>query len=189
MANAVQAFIERQGMKLPAGAEPVLIAGEPGLHIESVRPAVKAVMIDGIKSFVSGLATGGHTLTPEQVYEFTERIINPRPPRTERKAPVAPPAGEQEMTPHEDSRARAIFNASEQAKPIGPADFDFAIADEQPLMEAPRDSNLAMPEPRPQARSNRILGMTPTQVAVIAGLGLALLCLLAVFAYIISTAS
>src|SRR5215510_11519171 len=56
MANAVQVFIERQGVKLPASPEPVLIAGDPGLHIESVRPAIKTMMIDGIKSFVSGLA-------------------------------------------------------------------------------------------------------------------------------------
>ncbi|HMD80542.1 MAG TPA: NERD domain-containing protein, partial [Anaerolineales bacterium] len=79
MANAVQAFIERQGVKLPASPEPVLIAGDPGLHIESVRPAIKVMMIDGIKSFVSGLATGRAVMSPEQVFDFTERILNPRP--------------------------------------------------------------------------------------------------------------
>src|SRR5262245_11158473 len=72
MANAVRAFIERQGVKLPVNLEPVLISGNPGLHIESVRPAIRVVMIDGIKSFVSGLATATPVLRAEAVHEFTE---------------------------------------------------------------------------------------------------------------------
>ena len=58
MANAVKAFIERQGVKLPVEIEPVLIAGKPGLAHRIGRPAIKVMMIDGIKSFASGLATG-----------------------------------------------------------------------------------------------------------------------------------
>jgi hypothetical protein len=66
MARALQAFIERQGVKVPTSIDAVLIAGEPGLHIDSVRPAIK-VMIDGIKSFVSGLATGRPVISAEAV--------------------------------------------------------------------------------------------------------------------------
>src|SRR5215216_4621766 len=50
MAKALRSFIVRQGVKLPVDIEPVLIAGDPGLHIESVRPAIRVLMIDGIKS-------------------------------------------------------------------------------------------------------------------------------------------
>src|SRR5512133_4358596 len=35
MAKALRVFIVRQGTKLPVEIEPVLIAGDPGLHIES----------------------------------------------------------------------------------------------------------------------------------------------------------
>jgi len=201
MANAVKAFIERQGMKLPVNIEPVLIAGDPGLHIDSVRPAIKVMMIDGIKSFVSGLATGRPVLSAEAVYEFSERIINPHPPKSEKKGPVAPPAPEpraaweQEPPLQEVSRARAIFNASEEAKPFSPADFDFAMTNEEPSIEVTpaatlsgtrlRESNPAMPLPRPKPSSNRILGMTPIQLAVIVVLGLALMCIIAGFAYVI----
>ena len=62
MAAAVKAFIERQGVKLPVPIEPVLIAANPGLHVESVKPAVRVMMIDGIKSFVTGLSTAGRVL-------------------------------------------------------------------------------------------------------------------------------
>src|SRR5919109_4615348 len=101
MAAAVKAFIERQGVKLPIDIEPVLIAANPGLHIESVRPAIRVMMIDGIKSFVSGLGTGPPVLRPEAVHEFTERIVNPRPVRKDTAAaPVAAPrvAWEEEKT-------------------------------------------------------------------------------------------
>src|SRR5215208_1535301 len=65
MAKAVTRFIERQGVKLPINIEPVIIAANPGLHIEAVRPAIKVIMIDGVKSFVSGLATATPILKAE----------------------------------------------------------------------------------------------------------------------------
>src|SRR5215207_69890 len=66
MAKALKAFIERQGVKVTINIEPVLIAGDPGLHIESARPAIKVMMIDGIKSFVANLATGHPVFSNEQ---------------------------------------------------------------------------------------------------------------------------
>ena len=199
MASAVQSFIERQGVKLPASPEPVLIAGDPGLHIESVRPAIKTMMIDGIKSFVSGLAIGKAVLSPEQVFDYTERIINPRPPRPPQKEPVtAPhvepfPSWEQDYSHQEVSRARAIFDASEEAKPFDPTDFDFAMSDEESSIEvapsALHESSSAESSSGTTAKSRGSLGMTPLQLAVIAGLALALLCILAVFGYIIFTSS
>lgn len=198
MANAVKVFIERQGVKLPASPEAVLIAGDPGLHIESVRPAIKTMMIDGIKSFVSGLATGKAVLSAEQVYDYTERILNPRPPRNESaalSASITAPRAEweQESSPQEVSRARAIFNASDEAKPFDPADFDFEMTDDEPSMEAATAGSQELSPARPlqesAKRSNRILGMTPLQFTIIAALALALLCILVAFGYIIFTTS
>ena len=194
MAHAVQVYIERQGVKLPASPEPVLIAGEPGLHIETVRPAVRAVMIDGIKSFVTGLTTAHAVLSPEQVFDYTERLLNPRVPKKVSISPNTAPA--QGTAPQEVSRARAIFNASEEARPFDAADFDFAMSDEEPSIEVgsgPLSQADAADPSQPSARapraSNKILGMTPAQLAILIALGLALLCILAGFAYIISTTS
>ena len=196
MANAVRAFIERQGTKLPIEIEPVLIAGDPGLHIEAVRPAIRVLMIDGIRSFVSSIAAGQPVLRPEAVHEFTERIVNARPPKRQATAPsTSPPlpgSTEKMQPPGEVSRARAIFNAAEEAKPFNPADFDFAMLDEEPDIEAAipaasavNEANAAEPIPEPKPQSKRVLGMTRPQLAVIVALALALLCILVVFAYLI----
>ena len=191
MAHAVQAFIERQGVKLPVSPEPVLIAGEPGLHIETVRPAVRAVMIDGIKSFVTGLTSASIVLSAEQVFDYTERLLNPRVPKKVSVSPNTSPA--QGYAPQEVSRARAIFDASEEAKPFDAADFDFAMSDEEPSIETGSDTfsqaDAAESSRSVPRTSNKILGMTPPQLAILIALGLALLCILAGFAYIISTTS
>jgi len=189
MANAVKKFIERQGVKLPSPIEPVLISGNPGMHIESVKPAIRVLMIDGIKSFVTGLSTAAIVLRPEAVHEFTERVVNPRPAKREATPGIPAIAEEKTQPPQNVSRARAIFEATEDAKPFNPADFDFAMADEEAAMEtmtpSAQESNPAtsLPDATPQAQ--RILGMTPPQLAIVAVLAIVLLCILAVFAYIL----
>jgi hypothetical protein len=192
MARALQAFIERQGVNLPLDVEPVLIAAEPGLHIESVGSAVRVMMIDGIKSFVSGLSGGSPLLSPEAVYEYTERIVNPRSPKKEGVTAQAlqPRAGLEQDEPAQQtvSRARAIFDASENLKPFDPADFEFAMADEESSTEGV-SSNLQASGSIQRTKGRRILGMTPPQLAVIAALALALVCILAAFAYLVFTTS
>lgn len=198
MARAVTAFIERQGIKLPAPVEPVLIAANPGLHIETGRPAVKVIMIDGVKAFATSLTTGTPVLRAEAVHEFTERIINPRPPLKEAVAPVASQpreAGQEENTQppqREVSRARLIFDAAEEAKPFDPADFDFAMLDEEPAAEAlppiPSIEESSPAQPLPgliRSPGRRFLGMSLLQFAIVAALAVALLCILAVFAYLL----
>ena len=196
MANAVKAFIERQGVKLPVSIEPVLIAGDPGLHIESVRPAIKVLMIDGIRSFVSGVVNGKPVLRIEAVHEFTERIINPRSPKKEARASTAPERQaitDQKTQPpsQEVSRARAIFDAAEETAPFNPADFDFAMLNEEPTTEAltpsMQESSLAQPLPPPTPSTKRLLGMTRLQLMIVAALAVAFLCLLAGFAYLFIT--
>ena len=200
MAAAVKAFIERQGVKIPINIEPVLIGANPGLHVESVKPVVKVLMIDGIKSFVTGLSTAGRVLSAEAVHEFTERLVNPRPVR---KGTAAAPAGmprpawEEENTQpppgQQASRARAIFDASEEAKPFNPADFDFAMADEESTMEtltpSQADSSAAESPSSPPPQRSRVLGMTPVQLTIVAALALALLVIAAVLVYLFITSS
>lgn len=198
MASAVRAFIERQSVKLPVAIEPILIAANPGLHLEPEKPSVRVLLIDGIKSFVTGLSTANRVLSPEAVHELTERLVNPRP--VVRKpvgvaAPMPRPAWEEEKTQpppsQQVSRARAIFDASEEAKPFDAADFDFAMLDEEPATDAlsasQTDSTLADSPPAPAAPRKRILGMTPAQLGILAALGVVFLILLAVFAYLVLT--
>lgn len=195
LARAVTAFIERQGIRLPITVEPVLIAANPGLHIESVRPAIKVVMIDGVKSFVSNLQSSPPILKLDAVHEFSERIVNPRSPRKEAAAVQARAAWEEQDTQppgHSVSRARAIFNAAEEAKPFDPADFDFAMTDEESAEALPEPSASSLQEKSPAqplaatpAQRRRVLGMSGLQLTIVAGLALALLCILVVFALLL----
>jgi hypothetical protein len=208
MARALQAYIERQGVKLAVSIEPVLIAGDPGLHIESVRPAIKVMMIDGIKGFVNGLLTGKPVLRADFVTDYTERILNPRvkrddlpPPEPEPEPepepravweqnwfdePIQPPQQQPEI-----SRARAIFNAAPETQSYDPNDFGFALAETddavQSIPPVKRETNPARPIQQAKPKQQLIMGMTPVQVAIIAALGLALLCVLAAFAYVVTT--
>ena len=184
MAKALRAFIERQGVNVPVDIEPVLIAGDPGLHIESVRPAIRVLMIDGIKSFVAGLVTGQPVLSNEKVYELTDRLLNPHFPRKESVIPA--PSGE-EPAPQAPSRARAIFDASQNVKPFNPADFEFDMDEEPDFEITPPAADAGPIEPSAPAkpRARRTLGMTPMQILIVAALILALLCVLAAFGYYI----
>ena len=184
MARALRTYIERQGVKIPVDIESVIIAGDPGLHIESERPAIKVMMIDGIKSFVSGLATARTVMSPEAVFDLTEHILNPRPPKRESgDLPAAEPQPSAAREPQEVSRARTIFDASQEAKPFDPADFDFAMVEEAEVTPPTSRESAARPLPKSRQKKQRILGMTIAQLAVIAVLGLCLISiLLAAFA-------
>lgn len=199
LTRALTAFIERQGTKLPAPVEPVLIAAEPGLHIDTDSPAVRVLMSDGIRTFVAGLKTSAPVLRADMVLELVDRIIDPRPARVKpapAPAPVVvppavqPPAPQPQPAPQNVSRARAIFNAAEEEKPFDPSAFDFALAEDEAAVRAlpQTQGGPAVPSGTKRA-SRRILGMTLGQIAFLFVMGLALVCILAVFGYLLFNAS
>ena len=195
MARALQSYIERQGVRIPVTIDPVLIAGDPGLHIESVRPAIKVMMIDGIKAFVSGLVGGSPVLSNMQVNDFADRIINPRP-KQDTSAPAAEPEPESrpaweetygwnEQQQQEPARAGASFDPSEEG--FNSSGYDFALGEQDaPMEDIPPVVRESEPErPVRPARQQSFMGMTPVQLAVLGGLALALVCILAIFAYVV----
>ncbi len=207
MADALHAFIERQGVRIPVTVDPVLIAGDPGLHIESARPAIKVMMIDGIKAFVNGLANASPVLSTMQVNDFTDRILNPRP-KMDAPPPVAEPEPEtqpraawedmyswseepaetQQLQDPEFSRGTTNFGAAQESQSFNPNNYDFAMEEgeqAEEILPLAREASPAKPARQPRAKSQKIFGMTPFQLAVIAVLAIMLLCLLAAFAYVI----
>ena len=208
-ARALQLYIERQGVKLAVPIEPVLIAGDPGLHIESERPAIKVMMIDGIKGFVNGLVNGQPVLRADFVTDYIDRILTPRVKQEPDMMPLEPESepepqsawdqslyGDPVQQQPEPSRARAIFDAPAEARSFDPNNLDFALAeDDSSVMDIPpvkRAVGVGSPAPaqsisQAKPKPQLIMGMTQVQVAVIAGLVLALLCVIAAFVYVYIT--
>lgn len=189
LAKALQVYFERQGTKLPAPVEPVLLAADPGLHIESVRPAVRIVLSDAIDIFASSVLKGRPIYNAQQVNEFVERIQNPHLARLAQPTPnqQEEPFAMKDLPPSpaaERSRMQSILSSPQSDALIetGQSDVDFALEDEpSPTVMV---SNPAPGESRTSAApaKKRILGMTVPQIFLLAFMGLFELCVLVGFA-------
>src|SRR5271157_130545 len=193
LAKVLQRYLQTQGINLPASVsiEPVLIAVDPGMHIESTRPAVRVVQSDAIKQFAASILQARPVFTTEYIYDLADRIVTPRPKSEAAPQPVAPPtAPEAAPAPAADNpvaRAHAIFNASEQAQPFNPSDLSFAFQDgssgvPQAVPQNLRESSPAQPLPRPAAKQRR---MGLMQWVVLGVIALVECCILAGFGYLI----
>jgi hypothetical protein len=156
---------------------------------------------------VNGLVNGSPVMSNIQVNDFTDRILSPRP-KQDMSAPPAGPESEPEpraaweemygwqespTSPpqQEGSRARAIFDASDEAQPFNPSGFDFETAEQEAHAEeippVPREPEAESPARPSKPGQQLMLGFTPFQIAILAGLALLLICILAVFAYVVFT--
>jgi len=150
LARALQVYLNRQGLYLPGIFEPVLIAANPAVHIEVLRPIVRVVMSDAVKQFGVSLLQSRPVMQPPEIGDLVDHILRPRrkgaeteaeAQRTQQTAVVAGvtapgAAAEAELAPMQEpvtdadqapARARAIFHAAEELKPFDPADLSFAF--------------------------------------------------------------
>jgi hypothetical protein len=172
LARALQAFIERQGVKLPKPVEPVILAASPSLHIESIQPAVRIILVDALERWAASLEGAAPVFTIETAYELADRIINPRPPKKDEPVDAIKAAG--------PAPARTMFDAADEARPFDPAELEFAF-EEGDGLEVPEErveSSPAIPISSKAGAKKRILGMTPQQLALLGGMVLFEVCLL-----------
>jgi hypothetical protein len=186
LADATERYFELQKIKAPFKIEPVLIAADPGLNIESMRPLIRVVKSDAINQFAGTLIQNRLVMRNEQVYELAERIVTPRIEEPPAPAPAAPP--------QPASRARAIFNAAETSPAVNDPNLAFAFdEDDQNIsaQELPPGQNESAPlRALPEAPKRKLyLGMTPVQLAILGGILLVWVCVLAVFVVYILYAS
>lgn len=187
LAKALQVYLDRQGVSLPNPVEPVLMASSPAMHIDSMRPMIRVVMSDAVKQFAASLLQARPVLQTEFIHDLADRIITPRPKAAPQPAPqmsVAPPQAAANFGQPAPSRAQAIFHASEEVAPMNPNDLGFAFEDapaQSPVApENRQQQNPAQPLPRPsQKKSQRVLGMTVPQLAILIGIFLCWLCVMA----------
>jgi len=180
LARALQAFIERQGVKLPKPIEPVILAANPGLHIESMQPAVRIIQVDALERWAASIENAAPVFTLETAYELADRIVNPRPPKKEELPEADTKSAVKSLEGTGPARANAIFHAADEAKPFDPAELEFAFEEGEELEVPPElvESSPAIPIASKEAAKKRILGMTPQQLALLGGMVLFEVCLL-----------
>jgi hypothetical protein len=100
LAAGLQKFLDRQGFKDMVKVEGMLLASDPGLHVDSARSIVRVVMNDALERFAVSLNQSRLVLSPEAAATIVDRITNPVPPRAvEGGASSAAPVSEPERAP------------------------------------------------------------------------------------------
>jgi hypothetical protein len=162
LAQGLGKFLERQG--IPLVVEPVLLAMNPGMHIDSVRPLIRVVMSDAVERFAIGVTQASRTLTLETAAAIVDRIQKPHstqkagpahPSRStlegrEGEAPAHPregaaPAGDSAVTPvytpqgYGDASAASAPAQSGEPAPLDADSLGFAFNDEvEPEVAPPK---------------------------------------------------
>src|SRR5258708_5646796 len=183
LARALQVYLERRGISLPGPVEPILIAGSPALHIDSIRPAVRVVLSDAVKQFAGSLLQAQILLRSEAVYDLADKIVTPRP-----KIEAPPDAGGEVPAPAvkdaPPSRAQAIFQASQDVKPIDPSEMSFAFDENAAQGETNIVQNLRESSPSQlleQSKPKR--GLSSRQLLILGVMLVVECCVLAGFGY------
>ena len=184
LARALQAFIERQGINLPQPVQPIILAADPGLHVESMQPATRIVLADAVERWAVSLDSAAPAFTVEAAYELADRIVNPRPPKKNEPPKAAEAQQEEEPKP---SRAGAIFAAADEADEFDPSNIGFAFEDSENVEVPPEliESSSAVPVPVKGDGKRRFLGITVPQLAILGGLLLVWVCVMLGFAFLV----
>jgi hypothetical protein len=79
LSRAFTVFLQRNRLELPAPVEPVLIAANPGAHLEAIKPSVRVVKSDAINAFAETVLRSSPVLRIDFIHDLADHIINPRP--------------------------------------------------------------------------------------------------------------
>lgn len=161
LARAVQVYLERINVDMKTPVEPILIAVDPGAHIESMRPVVRVVQSDAIKQFATSVLQARPVWRLDYAYSLGDTIIDPSPP--DQRQPV--------LTPEIQSpgdRAQAIFDASSStnADNLGFGFDDEEVAGQQ--VGDARSPQARRPRPAQQAtQKGKSKKLTTSQLALL----------------------
>ncbi len=150
LSRAFQVYLQRQKIDLPCPVDPVLIAANPGAHLEALRPVVRVVKSDAINAFAASVLQSSPVLRTDYIHDLADHIINPRPPGEKplQAAPQSTPQNEARAAP---SRAQSNFEASKSVEPFQPSEVEFALRDEVRKLEVTPE----LREPSPSQRLAR----------------------------------
>ncbi|RPI88318.1 MAG: hypothetical protein EHM41_01720 [Chloroflexi bacterium] len=85
MTNAFDTHLKNQGLEV-TDIQPVLFFASPGTHVESIRPSVRIVQIDGLERFTSTVLQGRVVFSSEDVHNILNLMTHAAAP----SVPVEP---------------------------------------------------------------------------------------------------
>ncbi|MBI5950742.1 MAG: hypothetical protein HY865_03720 [Chloroflexi bacterium] len=168
LGTVFQKFLKIQKVDMPCPVEAVLIAADPGAQIESNRPMVRVVRSDALKQFAGTLLQARPVWRTDFIHDLADRILEAIPPQELK--PLTPGVVAGQAAP----RAEQGFNPND----LG---FAFDESQEQPVEENAPSATPLPPAPArqlPAKKKKRLFGLSDTQIIILAGLGIAWLCVL-----------
>lgn len=185
--RVLQVYLDRQGFKGTVVVDSILMAADPGMHIESTRPAVRIVMSDALERFAASLTQGRVVLNAPTINDVVQSILVGRQHRAAPEAvAAAPSASKTEGSSFETYTPGQPDAQSSQAPSAESLDFSF---DDRPADQQQGGSGADQAQAgehvsaaRPHAASKGMFGMTTTQLLILGGLVLCWVCAMVVFA-------
>jgi hypothetical protein len=186
--QGLQKFLERQGIMNMLTVEPILLATNPGMHVDTIRPLVRVVMSDALERFAVSVSQARALQSPEDAQLIIDRLITPKVITKEAPAPVVP--AEQRQTPIYDPNDRfkkedapvqssggSFFSFENEPQPGSQA----AVAQPMPVPAKPAEKPAKKKPAKSIDISNRQLGII---VGVFAVLVVCLILLIAIGFYL-----
>lgn len=118
LARTVDSYLTKSEILHPE-VQPVLIFAHPGVHVDTIRPAVRIVLMDAVERFITDLIRASDTLMPGDVRAIVEVL-------EKAEAQVAVPPDEPEVTaerqaPPEPREPTWLDNFASTELPLPPA--------------------------------------------------------------------
>jgi hypothetical protein len=164
--QGVQKFLERQGVINVLTVEPILLATNPGMHVDTVRPLIRVVMSDALERFAVSISQARVLQSSEDAQLIIDRLLTPKVIKKEAPASVVP--AEERQTPMYDPNERFKEESPAPVAETGGEPFGSSYqAEAAPAPVEPSVKPAAKPVKKKPAKSN--INLTNKQLAIIAG--------------------
>jgi len=111
LGRVLQIYLDRAGYKGTVIVDTILMAADPGMHIESVRPAVRIVMSDALERFAISMNQARPIFSVGKITELAQLIV-----KGPKKQPTAAPGSDSSASPLNAGRDTTdeLFSSAQQ---------------------------------------------------------------------------
>lgn len=156
--RVLQVYLDRQGFKGSVVVESVLMAPDPGMQVESTRPAVRVVMSDALERFAASMGHARPTIDTPLGKDVVRAILVGKPAQVA-SAPLESVAKEDDLS---NSFGGFAFDDSETDQE------SFDSTDQNSLIQPPAVEKEKPKETPKKAvvKKKKLLGLTTSQLAI-----------------------